>query len=116
MNEIEYVLRVILKARSDLGRAFATASKQIDAFVASTKKADNDLGEFNKKISSMNTRIGNSTTKIKEWQSAIRSFSGDLDKADKASTKSAKSIEAIAKESDKTAKQMVVQKRSSEDL
>src|SRR3954452_12386915 len=116
MNEVEYILRVILKARNDLGRAFAAAKTQLEAFTAAAKKADGDLDKLNTRISSMNTRIGNSTKKVKEWQAAIRAFSGDIDKADKVSAKSAKSIEAIGKESDTAAKKMVVHKRATEDL
>jgi hypothetical protein len=116
MNEVEYILRVILRARNELGRAFAAARKELDAFVKSANTADKDLENLNKRISSLNTRIGNSTKKVKEWQSAIRAFSGDLDKADKASAKSAKSLEAIAKESDTAAKKFVAQKRTQEDL
>jgi hypothetical protein len=123
MNEVEYILRVILRARNEMGRVFANAAKQLDLFAAKAKEHDNTLKGFNTRIANMNTRIDASTEKIKTWQSAIRSFTGESEKADKATVKTTKStgehskaVEHLATEIEKSGKKLEAYTKTQEEL
>lgn len=83
MNEVEYVLRVILKARDEMARVFGSARTQVMLFSASVRRADKDLDGVNSRISSMNLRLGNLNKRLDASGEAFKRFASTKRGADK---------------------------------
>ena len=122
MNEVEYILRIVLKARDELAGALAAARAELRGFARDAENNKKKIDGFNDSIEKMNTNVANITDKFREWRTVIqgvgdgnadakKSF-GDLgkevDNASKASkrhadeqTKAARAQDALTKSADK---------------
>lgn len=98
--DVEYILRIVLRARNELASAFAKARAEVAAFAAETKKFNKDLDGLNTRITSLNQRVGNVTNKINDWRAAMRGFGTDSKDAEKSSGDLAKEVEHLAESAD----------------
>src|SRR4051812_33518445 len=81
MRETEYILRVILRARNEMAKVLAAATAELKAFGQNANKIDKDLEGLNKRITSMNNRLGNVTDKVAAWRATTRGMGRDSDEA-----------------------------------
>ena len=93
MNEIEYILRILLKARDETAAAFRTAREQLRLFVNAADDGSKKLDKFNASMATMERNMDGVTKKIREWRAVIQGLGDDNDE-------SAKSIAKIGKETD----------------
>lgn len=82
MNEVEYILRVVLKARDEMAKTFAGARAQVAAFATSARGADADITNLNKKITSLNTRLKNTVDRLDSAGQAFKRFASTKRDAD----------------------------------
>ena len=83
MNEIEYVLRIVLKARDELAGALRAAREQLRLFANAADSNKSKIDGFNDSIEKMNVNVSNITDKFKEWREVIQGTAGGNDKARK---------------------------------
>jgi chromosome segregation ATPase len=93
MNEIEYILRILLKARDETAAAFRSAREQLRLFVNAADDGSKKLDKFNASMATMEKNMDGVTKKIREWRAVIQGLGDDNDD-------SAKSIARIGKETD----------------
>lgn len=72
MNESEYILSIILRARNEMAGAFAAATAEASAFRTVIKGLDGDLDSLNGKVSSLTRRLGTLRDRIKDTNSVFK--------------------------------------------
>jgi hypothetical protein len=116
MNEAEYILRILLRARDQMSAVLAKARKEIAAFGEQTKKTNTDIDKLNSQITSLNTRIGNVTDKVAAWRAAMRDFGKDGETASRSARNVTKSAEQIAVASENAAKKQLTLSENVKEL
>jgi chromosome segregation ATPase len=96
MNEAEYVLRLILRARDELSSKLTKVRTELKGLEKDSANASKGFDELNKRITSANTRIGNLTDKMKEARKAFRDLASDEDKVSKSSKSMAGDVDDVA--------------------
>lgn len=109
MNEIEYILRILLKARDETAAAFRTAREQLRLFVNAADDGSKKLDKFNASMATMEKNMDGVTKKIREWRAVIQGLGDDNDE-------SAKSIARIGRETDSYVKKTQQAVRTQKDL
>ena len=109
MNEIEYILRILLKARDETAAAFRTAREQLRLFVNAADDGSKKLDKFNASMATMEKNMDGVTRKIREWRAVIQGLGDDNDE-------SAKSIARVGKETDTYIKTTQRAVRTQKDL
>ena len=79
MNEPEYILRIILRARDETAAAFKAARQELAGFVGDIDKHNAKLNAFNSSMEKMEKNVGNATDKLREWRALMQGISGDND-------------------------------------
>lgn len=109
MNEAEYILRIILRARDEFAATFAKARTQIQGLRSDHTALNAVLKTTNDRVTSLNTRYGNLIKKTDEARAAMRELArgteadfdrlaNQVDKSTSAITKSSRAARAAAKE------------------
>src|SRR4051812_6531411 len=93
MNEIEYVLRILLRARDETAAAFKSARTELRLFVNAADDGAAKIDKFNKSMSTMEKNMDGVAKKMREWRTVIHGLGDDNDE-------SAKSIAKVGKETD----------------
>ena len=97
MNEVEYILRIVLQARDELAGALSRARKELRDFASDADTNKNKIDGFNNSIKNMETTVEGITEKMRAWRTVMQG-TGD-DNAD-----AKKSFGDLGKEIDQTAK------------
>ena len=71
MNEVEYILRIVLKARDELATALRKAREELRRFADSAESNQKKIDAFNKSIEAMDKNVTNITDKFREWRAVI---------------------------------------------
>ena len=71
-NDVEYILRIVLRARDEMVAVFAKARAELRGFTSDIKKFDQSLGGLNSRITGLNRRIGNVDDKFKSCSRSRR--------------------------------------------
>src|SRR4051812_43548098 len=108
-NDVEYILRVILRARDEMAAVLVKAREQLRGFATDSRNMQTNLDGLNKSITSLNTRLNNSTKKVEDWRAAIRGSTGDNDA-------SARSITKVIEENDHLIQTHTKAIRSTQDV
>lgn len=93
MNDIEYIIRVVLKARDDMRGKLGAAAAEIRGLDAAADGLDKRLDNVNKKVTSFNTRVNNLGATLKK----VREGDATLDDVLKDITKSEQDLEHASK-------------------
>jgi len=109
MNEIEYILRILLKARDETAAAFKSAREELRLFVSAVDAQSVKLDKFNESMSKMEKNMTSITEKIRDWRAAMQGLGEDNDD-------SAKSIARVGKETDAYVKKAAVAVKTQDDL
>lgn len=79
MDSVEYILRIILKARDEMAAVLARVRTEIRGLGTDADKTRVKIEGLNKVISSMNTRVTNATKKVADWRAALKGAGDDAD-------------------------------------
>ena len=109
MNEVEYILRIILRARDETAKAFQAAREQLRLFVKAADDGSAKLDKFNKSMKTMENNMDSLTTKLREWRTVMQGLGDENDEA-------AKSIAKVGKETDSYVKKSQQAVRAQKDL
>src|SRR4051812_4633522 len=96
MDDVEYILRIILKARDEMAAVLAKARTQIRAF---TKDADNmnaSVTNLNQAMKNFDGNMDGITKKLEAWRAVLRDAGDD-------SKKTGKALDDLGKSATKTA-------------
>ena len=83
MNEIEYILRIILRARDETAAAFKSAREELRLFVNAIDGHTKKLDAFNNSMSNVEKNIGSVTEKLREWRAVMQGLGDDNNDASK---------------------------------
>jgi phage-related protein len=97
MNEVEYVLRIILKARDELAGSLKKAREELRLFAAAADSNSSKINAFNKSIETMDKNVEGITNKFREWRAVIEGTAGDNAKSNKSFADLNKEIETGVK-------------------
>ena len=97
MNEIEYILRIVLKARDELAGALAAARRELNGLTTDMGKNQSKIDAFNTSMATMDSNVENITNKFKAWRAVIQGVEDGNDDAKK-------SFGDLGREVDKTQK------------
>jgi len=97
MNDIEYILRIILQARDQTAAAFKTAREELRHFVSDVDSSSGKLDKFNNSMKTMETNMAGVTEKIREWRSVIQGMGDDSSDASKSVSSLNKEVENSVK-------------------
>src|SRR4051794_21912474 len=95
MDNVEYILRIILRARDEMAAVLRKARMELEKFSGDVEKLDKNLDSLNSRITSLNTRVGNVTRKIEDWRAAMRGFGKDGDSAATSTKKMVKATDDL---------------------
>jgi hypothetical protein len=108
MNEVEYILRVILKARDELATALKRAREELRLFVNAADSSTSKLEKFNSTMTQMDKNITNITQKMREWRQVIGGVGDD-------NAETSKSFGQLGKEVDQTVKKTTQATRTTKE-
>jgi len=97
MNEVEYILRIVLKARDELAGALKKAREELRLFANAAESNQSKINAFNESIEKLSKNADNITDKFREWRAILQGTSDDTAKAKR-------SIDSLAKEVEETSK------------
>ena len=103
MNEVEYILRIVLKARDELASALAKARTELRGFARDAEANKSKIDAFNTSMENMSTNVDNITDKLREWRTVLQGSSDDIGKTKKSFDDLGKGVEAAGKRVAKTA-------------
>jgi len=109
MSEIEYILRIILRARDETAAAFRLAREQLRGFITDAERGTNKLEGFNTSMKNMEKNMGNVTTKLREWRAVMQGLGDDNKEA-------SKSVGQLGREMDTVVKKTTAAARSQKEL
>ena len=96
MDDVEYILRIVLKARDDMANVLRKAREQIRGFAKDSDTMNASVTNLNQAMKNFNNNMDGMTKKLDDWRAALRNAGGE-------SKEVARSISSIGKESEKTA-------------
>ena len=105
MNDVEYVLRIVLKARDELAAGLAKARTQLKAFAKDVEDNQSKINAFNQSMETMEKNVGNITDKFREWRAVLQGVDKDNDDARKSFGDLGKEVEQTTKKQVAAAKQ-----------
>lgn len=79
MNDVEYILRIVLKARDEMAAVLAKARLELIAFSAETKKLNTQMGGLNRTMNTFNQRANTLTERLREWRTLAHAVGDDND-------------------------------------
>jgi phage-related protein len=97
MNEVEYVLRIILQARDELAGALKKAREELRHFANAIDSHKAKIDAFNTSIQAMDKNVTDVTNKFKDWRAVMEGTAGE-------NAKAKKSFGDLGREVDSTAK------------
>lgn len=109
MNDIEYILRIVLKARDEMAAVLAKARAELTLFSKEAGGLNKNLDGLNSRMNTLNNRLDNVTNKLSAWRSEMRSFTGESDKA-------GASVSRVSRETDNVDKSVRKANQSQKDL
>jgi chromosome segregation ATPase len=109
MNEVEYVLRIILRARDELAAGLAKARTQLRGFKTDTESMNTALGNLNKTLSTFDGHLGNIEKKINNWRAALRDTNKD-------GKELSKTFDALGKQAESTGRKISTAGKTQEQL
>lgn len=113
MGDVEYILRIVLKARDEIATAFARARKEIDGFDKDIQKLDTRMEAFSKNF---DKNFGGVLDQLREWRALMQGTQGDADSAAKAQENLGKQAKNVKKEIDGQVKAIEEQVKKTKDL
>ena len=105
MNEVEYILRIVLKARDELAGALKKAREELRHFANQIETDQKKIDAFNESMSKMDTNVKNVTDRFKEWRAVIQGTGDDADDTRKSFGDLGKEVEQTTKKQAASAKQ-----------
>ncbi len=93
MDDVEYILRIILKARDEMAAVLQKARVQIRGFAKDSDTMNVAVTNLNQAMKNFDTNMDNVTKKLQAWRAVIHDAGGDSDKASKSLDSFAKSAE-----------------------
>jgi hypothetical protein len=118
MDDVEYILRLVLKARDDMAAVLAKARTQIRGFASDADKMNTSVTKLNGVMDKFNTNMDGVTKKLEAWRAVLRDAGGDGDKTSKSIDGITKSIEKnirVSQQSLQTQKQLQDRARALRD-
>jgi SLT domain-containing protein len=109
MNEVEYILRIVLKARDELATALRKAREELRLFANSAESNQKKIDAFNKSIETMDKNVTNITNKFREWRAVIEGAGKDNEDA-------GKSFGQLGREVDQTTRKTVTAAKTTKEL
>jgi phage-related protein len=97
MDDVEYILRIVLKARDDMALVLAKARRELRGFTADADKMNTSVASLNKAMGEFNNNMDGVTKKLEGWRAILRDAADD-------SKKSAKSLDSLTKAAEKNAR------------
>ena len=97
MNEIEYILRIVLKARDELATALKRAREELRLFAAAADANSGKIDRFNTSIEKMDKNVTNITDKFREWRAVIQGTGDDNESVKKSLTSLNRELETSVK-------------------
>ena len=83
MNEVEYILRIVLKARDELAGALKRAREELRLFANAAESNKSKIDAFNTSIEAMVKNVGDVTDKFQQWRAVMEGTAGENAKAEK---------------------------------
>src|SRR4051812_33067806 len=96
MPDVEYILRIILRARDEMAAVLAKARTQLRGFAADADKMNLSVDKLNKSMSAFNTNMDGVSKKLESWRAVLRDAGRDSEQA-------AKSIDNVGKSAQRSA-------------
>lgn len=109
MNEMEYILRIVLRARDELAAGLAKARTQIRGFKNDIEGMDKATANLNKTLHDFDGNMANITKKLDAWRSTLRGI-------DKDGKDLAKTFDGVGKAAEASARKTVQVARTQEQL
>jgi hypothetical protein len=103
MDDVEYILRIILKARDEMATVLQKARREIRAFAKDSDTMNTAVTNLNQAMKNFDGNMDNITKKMQAWRAIIRDAGDDTDKSTKSLDSFAKSAERNVKATQKAA-------------
>lgn len=97
MNEVEYILRIVLKARDELAGALKRAREELRLFANAADSDTKKINALNESLKNLSINAENITDKFREWRDILRGAGDD-------SAKTKRSVDSLVKSVDETGK------------
>src|SRR4051812_36591124 len=97
MNEVEYILRIVLKARDELAGALKAAREELRLFANATNSHTSKINAFNESMAKMDKNVEGITNKFREWRAVIEGSSKGTDDHKKSMTALNRELETSTK-------------------
>ena len=116
MNEVEYVLRIVLQARDQLAGALKKAREELRLFVNAIDSHKAKIDAFNTSIKAMDENVENVTNKFKDWRAVMEGTAGENAKAKKSFGDLGREVDSTAKAQNRNADAQIKAARAQEEL
>ena len=103
MNEVEYILRIVLKARDELATALRKAREELRLFANAADSNKGKIDALNTSMEKLDNTAGNLTDKFREWRAVMQGTAGGNDQAKKSFSDLSKEVETSVKSTRKAA-------------
>jgi hypothetical protein len=104
VDDVEYILRIILKARDEMAAVLAKARTQLRGFTTDADKMNSAVTNLNQAMKNFDTNMDGITKKLQAWRAVLRDAGGDSDKTSKSLDSFAKSAERTVASTQKAAR------------
>lgn len=115
INEVEYVLKIILKARDELAAGLSKARVQLRGFKTDVESMSTAVDKVNGILDKFDGNLAKVTQRLESWRSTLRSTGDDAKELTKALDKVGKQAETTARKTSaagKTQEQLQQQARA----
>jgi phage-related protein len=99
MGDVEYILRIVLKARDELAAVLSKARTQIQGFKRDVDSMDGSMDKLNASLSTLDKNMGGIAQKLEAWRVTMRGMGDD-------SKEAAKQIDTVGKNADASSRKI----------
>ena len=97
MNEIEYILRIVLKARDELAGSLKKAREELRLFANAADSNKTKIDALNTSIANLNDNAENVTDKFRQWRAVMQGTAGGNESGKRSFGQLAKEVENTSK-------------------
>jgi Phage tail lysozyme len=116
MDDVEYILRIILRARDEMAAVLAKARTQLRGFASDADKMNLSVEKLNKSMGDFNKNMDGVAKKLEAWRAVLRDSGDDSDKAAKSLDNFGKSAESTVARTKRAATTVAQLRKESADL
>lgn len=116
MPDVEYILRIVLRARDEMAAVLAKARTELRGFSKDAQGLDTVLGKLNGNIDKFNANLDGVLDRLKEWQATMRDAGGETDGLNTNVKESVKNLDDLSNKMVDNSKAAAKQKADVQEL